>query len=208
MRYILVRWFLCTYASVCVYIHFLHIILYYVIFSLYEIKNYYYWLNMPPKIFLWVTCYRWYQLILYVCASQTGTTAAKLNNRFQNKYLHKIPFTNRIKLVFHILNYVIVILWVIRTRTKSKWVWSGNTTITHCRPTHGTVRKSHKIFTVTRQSKDNKSKATSSLFLVKIIAKQEMTQSNEYHTEPPQIMRGTKQLMNNNRTTAIGQTAV
>ena len=25
----------------------------------------------------------------------------------------------------------------------SKWVWSGNTTITNCRQTHGTARKSH-----------------------------------------------------------------
>ena len=33
---------------------------------------------------------------------------------------------------------------------KSKWVWSGNTTITHCRPTHGTMRKCHRTLTVTR----------------------------------------------------------
>ena len=38
-----------------------------------------------------------------------------------------------------------------------------NTTITHCRPTHGPVRKRHKTFTVTRHPKDNNSKATSSL---------------------------------------------
>ena len=30
---------------------------------------------------------------------------------------------------------------------KSKWVWSGNTTI--WRPTHGTLRKSHRTLTVT-----------------------------------------------------------
>ena len=30
---------------------------------------------------------------------------------------------------------------------KSKWVWSGNTTITYIRPTHGTVRSSHRILT-------------------------------------------------------------
>ena len=35
------------------------------------------------------------------------------------------------------------------------------------------VRKSHRTFTVTRHLKDNKSKATSSLFLVKTIAKLE-----------------------------------
>ena len=32
---------------------------------------------------------------------------------------------------------------------KPKWEWSGNTTITYCRPTHGTVRKSHRTFIVT-----------------------------------------------------------
>ena len=31
-----------------------------------------------------------------------------------------------------------------------KRVWSGNTPITHCRPTRGTRRKSHKLCTVTR----------------------------------------------------------
>ena len=50
-----------------------------------------------------------------------------------------------------------------RETLKSKWVWYGNTTITHCRPTHGTVRKSHRTFTVTRYPQDNKGKEISSL---------------------------------------------
>ena len=37
------------------------------------------------------------------------------------------------------------------------------------RPAHGTVRKSNRTFTVTRYPKDNESKATSSLFLIKIL---------------------------------------
>ena len=37
----------------------------------------------------------------------------------------------------------------------------------NCRPTQGTMRKSHRTFTVTRHLLDNKSKATSSLFLFK-----------------------------------------
>ena len=61
---------------------------------------------------------------------------------------------------------------------KSKWVWSGSTTITYCRPTHGTVRKKHRIFIVTIHLWDNNSKATSFLFLLKMIAKLEWTQSN------------------------------
>ena len=40
---------------------------------------------------------------------------------------------------------------------KSKWVWSE---ITNCRPTRSTVRKSFWTFSVTRNQKDNKSKAT------------------------------------------------
>ena len=43
-----------------------------------------------------------------------------------------------------------------------KWVWSGNTVITHCRQTHSAVRKRHRILKVTRQQEDNQRKATSS----------------------------------------------
>ena len=38
---------------------------------------------------------------------------------------------------------------------KGKWVWSGNTTITHCRSTNGTVRKSHRTLTLTRHQEDS-----------------------------------------------------
>ena len=55
----------------------------------------------------------------------------------------------------------------------------------HSRPTHGTVRKSYKTFTVTRHLKNNKSIATSSLFLVKMITKLERTHSNEYKHRTP-----------------------
>ena len=58
----------------------------------------------------------------------------------------------------------------------SKWVWSGNTTITNRRQPHGTARKSHS--TVTRHQEDKLSKATSSLFPIKMIAILEWTQSN------------------------------
>ena len=67
---------------------------------------------------------------------------------------------------------------IIMIREKSKWVWSGNTTITHCIPTHGTASKSHKTFIVTIHPQDNNSKATSFLFLFKMIAKLVLTQSN------------------------------
>ena len=59
-----------------------------------------------------------------------------------------------------------------------KWVWSGSTTITHRSSTHCTVRESHNTCTVTRHPWDNKSKATISLFLFKMIANQERAQSN------------------------------
>ena len=38
---------------------------------------------------------------------------------------------------------------------KSKRVWSGNITITHSRPTHCTMRMSHRTLTVTRHQEDN-----------------------------------------------------
>ena len=39
--------------------------------------------------------------------------------------------------------------------TKSKRVWSESAAITHCRPTHSTVRKSHRTLAVTRQKQSN-----------------------------------------------------
>ena len=56
---------------------------------------------------------------------------------------------------------------------------------------YGIVKKSHIMSTVTRHPRDKKSKSTSSLFLFKMIAKLERTQSNaqqnktKTNTEPP-----------------------
>ena len=58
----------------------------------------------------------------------------------------------------------------------SKWVWSGNTTITNCRQPRGTVRKSRS--TITRHQEDKLSKAISSLFPIKMIAILKWTKSN------------------------------
>ena len=49
----------------------------------------------------------------------------------------------------------------------SKWVWSGNSTITNYRQTSSTVRKSQT--TIIRHQENKKSKATSSLFPIKMI---------------------------------------
>ena len=46
-----------------------------------------------------------------------------------------------------------------------------------------TVSKSYMTFTVTRHSKDNKDKATSSHFLIKMIAKLERTKRNAYQNK-------------------------
>ena len=61
-------------------------------------------------------------------------------------------------------------------RLVSKWVWSGSTTITYCRQTHGIMRKSHR--TIMRHQEDKQNKATSSLFPIEMIVKVEWTQSN------------------------------
>ena len=55
--------------------------------------------------------------------------------------------------------------------------------LTNCRPTNGTARESYRTFTVKIHPKDNKSKATSSFFLVKMIVKLERTQSNAYQSK-------------------------
>ena len=64
----------------------------------------------------------------------------------------------------------------VRVSKNSKWVWSGNTTITNCRQPCGTARKSRS--TITRHQEDTLSKAISSLFPIKMIAILEWTESN------------------------------
>ena len=60
-----------------------------------------------------------------------------------------------------------------RVPKNSKWVWSGNTTITNCRQPRDTARKSRS--TITRHQEDKLSKAISSLFPIKMIAILEWT---------------------------------
>ena len=74
----------------------------------------------------------------------------------------------------------------------------------NCRQTRGTARKSHT--TTTRHQEDKQSKATSSLFPIKIIAKLEWTGSDtitEYHNGSYNQQR----INNNNRATDLEQTA-
>ena len=54
---------------------------------------------------------------------------------------------------------------------KKQSMWSENTTITNGRPTHDTVRKSHRTLTVTRHQEYSQSKETNSLFPIKMITK-------------------------------------
>ena len=51
---------------------------------------------------------------------------------------------------------------LLSTNQNSKWVWSGNTTITNRRQPHGTARKSHS--TITRHQEDKLSKTNSFVF--------------------------------------------
>ena len=70
--------------------------------------------------------------------------------------------------------------------------------------------KGYRAFTVTRHPKDNKSKATSSLHLVRMITKLERPYSNDTKTKtntgPQKQWEIHKQLINNNRTTALERT--
>ena len=73
-----------------------------------------------------------------------------------------------------------------------KMLLSGNTTFTHSKPTHGTCteRKNQRTLTITKHQDDNNCKATSSLVLFKMIAKEERTlitaQQNKNQTQKPQ----------------------
>ena len=80
----------------------------------------------------------------------------------------------------------------------SKWVWSGNTTITNCRQTRGIVRKSRT--TITRHQEDKQSKATRSLFSIKAIAKLQWTQSN-LHKNIEHLLTSTMGVTINNGST-------
>ena len=95
------------------------------------------------------------------------------------------------------------------TVKNSKWVWSGNTTITNRRQPRGTARKSRSTFT--RHQEDKLSKATSSLFPIKMIAILEWTQNNvQQNTEQlktPTMGVTINKKINNNRTTALERTA-
>ena len=93
--------------------------------------------------------------VSYFCACFVMSSSRRL--LVCDLWLQHIPVISQL---FFGSNFTII------QRQKSKRLWSGNTTITHCRPTHDTVRKSHKTFTVTIHPKDNNSKATISLFQV------------------------------------------
>ena len=73
------------------------------------------------------------------------------------------------KMIRHMMNDINNILKM----KNSKWVWSGNTTITNRRQPHDITRKSHS--TITRHQEDKLSKASSSLFPIKMIAILEWT---------------------------------
>ena len=91
----------------------------------------------------------------------------------------------------------------------SKWVLSGNTTLTYCRQTSGTSRKSHT--TNTRHQEDILSKATSCHFPIKTSSKTRMDTKirTTKHRTITESHNGSKneQRINNNRIAALERTA-
>ena len=85
----------------------------------------------------------------------------------------------------------------------SKRVRSGNTTITNHRQPHVTARKSPS--TIKRHQEDKLSKATSSLFSIKMIAILEWINIEQLQTPTMRVKINKK--VNNNRTTALERTA-
>ena len=96
----------------------------------------------------------------------SGLTSSPSNNTFLFTDVEHVWYCHDIKIGN-------LAFWLFQN---SKWVWSGNTTITNRRQPPGTARKSSS--TITRHQEDKLSKATSSLFPIKMIAILEWTQSN------------------------------
>ena len=98
-------------------------------------------------------------------------------------------------------------------KTKSKWVWSGNTTSTHCRPTQGTVRKNYRTFKIRRmKGRNHYGEITNSLLPSEIIVKPKGIQRTtpQTRTEYKASMHNErihKQCTNNSRFTDLIETA-
>ena len=84
-------------------------------------------------------------------------------------------------------------------RKKKKVSIISKPTIKHCRPTHGTVRKSHRTLRETRHQETN------SPFLAKMITKLEMIQSNAYQKQRPNTEIGTSTKQRNIMLSKLGR---
>ena len=96
------------------------------------------------------------------------------NKKYQALFTFKVKKNASLFVIDSICNWYNKGFHLFRQYTiNRKWVWSGNTTITNRRQPHGTVRKSHS--TIMRHQEDKPSKATSSLFPIKMILVLEWT---------------------------------
>ena len=90
-----------------------------------------------------------------------------------------------------------------------KRVWSGNTTITYCRPTHGTTRKSHRTIAVIGRQAGNQDKAQHQYECKTIEGYKSLhNKTGTKHRTPTSNGGNNKQSINNNRPTALERTAV
>ena len=91
-----------------------------------------------------------------------------------------------------------------------KIVWSGNATITQCRPTIAPQEAQQNI-TATKHQEDRQNKATSAFFTIKTTTNPERAQSiahqNMKQTQNSNNRSNTKQRIDNNRITTSEQTA-
>ena len=120
-----------------------------------------------------VTSGEWFRCSKHIAqANELGSCQSNLCHSWGYEWLQKS--NDLLKACFENVN---IGSWTSHFTKNSKWVWgSGNTPITNRRQPCGIARKSRS--TITRHQEDKLSKATSSLFPIKMIAILERTQSN------------------------------
>ena len=135
--------------------------------------------GFESQVWYWQWISQVNKCLFYSGVCELGLEHGVLGMEFNSKVgVYKQEWHNQACFVFNpkpnvyywmvILNFNLVL-----NAKNSKWVWSGNTTITNRRQPHGTARKSHS--TIMRHQEDKLSKATSSLFPIKMIGILEWT---------------------------------
>ena len=85
-----------------------------------------------------------------ICSKSFGTNGIFQKATYLIKSERSIVYIEGSKIIISKRGYCISF------SEKSKWVWRGNTTITQCRPAHGTARKNDITITLLQNKKEDK----------------------------------------------------